>query len=450
MRTLLVLLAASRADETCLPCDYDNLRVPRSVAFRLPDAKFYVDHTDGKDASFDAIFRYWDDVRAANGTTPETACNTPLAAPNAVAALAKVARRGARKGALVAFVGDSFMRIAWQRLVQTLARGSAAVLRGTQFNGKTYHMDHVVCCPAVSLEPFSTAPLNADARPGEGCLAWTAPPADRLEFADDRLRSSLKRGDVCIAQYMAGAAWTQTRDFLQKAVEMGLAPDLLAVDSGLGYKDHDDGGVSRAFDAWLDVTAPHLATNGTHLVVVTPTHNPFYGWLNPLAPTQNEFRSSWRSETATYEHIRETIALLPPEVRRLISTAPLAQIAAVDACGLSTRFPHRSYAKVPRADADETRRHCNGGWRPLDIHLGGGAYLYLLEFLLLPLAAEARLCDAAPYRPAAESDLAREVLPKFVRSMRYSPGCVDPATGVLKPRATRARHCGVPRQDGYG
>ena len=118
MRTLLVLLAASRADETCLPCDYDNLRVPRSVAFRLPDAKFYVDHTDGKDASFDAIFRYWDDVRAANGTTPETACNTPLAAPNAVAALAKVARRGARKGALVAFVGDSFMRIAWQRLVQ--------------------------------------------------------------------------------------------------------------------------------------------------------------------------------------------------------------------------------------------------------------------------------------------------------------------------------------------
>ena len=180
----------------------------------------------------------------------------------------------------------------------------------------------------------------------------------------------------------------------------------------------------------------------------------------------------------------------------LISTAPLAQIAAVDACGLSTqfpvqksssqslvtlrgcskwtlpvwitvrsfhrgiyltggslkrrRFPHRSYAKVPRADADETRRHCNGGWRPLDIHLGGGAYLYLLEFLLLPLAAEARLCDAAPYRPAAESDLAREVLPKFVRSMRYSPGCVDPATGVLKPRATRARHCGVPREDGYG
>lgn len=200
--------------------------------------------------------------------------------------------------------------------MQTLARGSAAVLRGTQFNGKTYHMDHVVCCPAVSLEPFSTAPLNADARPGEGCVAWTAPPADRLEFADDRLRSSLKRGDVCIAQYMAGAAWTQTRDFLQKAVEMGLAPDLLAVDSGLGYKDHDDGGVSRAFDAWLDVTAPHLATNGTHLVVVTPTHNPFYGWLNPLAPTQNEFRSSWRSETATYEHIRETIALLPPEVRR--------------------------------------------------------------------------------------------------------------------------------------
>ena len=105
---------------------------------------------------------------------------------------------------------------------------------------------------------------------------------------------------------------------------------------------------------------------------------------------------------------------------------------------------------MPRADADETRRHCNGGWRPLDIHLGGGAYLYLLEFLLLPLAAEARLCDAAPYRPAAESDLAREVLPKFVRSMRYSPGCVDPATGVLKPRATRARHCGVPREDGYG
>ena len=118
MRTLLVLLAASRADETCIPCDYDNLRVPRSVAFRLPDAKFYVDHTDGKDASFDAIFRYWDDVRAANGTTPEAACNTPLAAPNAVAALAKVARRGVRKGALVAFVGDSFMRIAWQRLVQ--------------------------------------------------------------------------------------------------------------------------------------------------------------------------------------------------------------------------------------------------------------------------------------------------------------------------------------------
>ena len=180
----------------------------------------------------------------------------------------------------------------------------------------------------------------------------------------------------------------------------------------------------------------------------------------------------------------------------LISTVPLAQIAAVDACGLSTqfpvqksssqslvtlrgcskwtlpvwitvrrfhrgvyltggslkrrRFPHRSYAKVPRADADETRRHCNGGWRPLDIHLGGGAYLYLLEFLLLPLAAEARLCDAAPYRPAAESDLAREVLPKFVRSMRYLPGCVDPATGVLKPRATRARHCGIPREDGYG
>jgi len=316
MRTLLALLATSRADDTCLPCDYANLRVPRSVAFRLPDSKFYVDHTDGKDASFDAIFKYWDDIRAANGTTPQTACKLAPAAPNAVAVLAKMARRGARKGALVAFVGDSFMRIAWQRLVQTLARGSAAVLRETQFDGKTYHMDHVVCCPVVSLEPFATSLMNADARPGDGCVAWTARPADRLEFADDRLRSSLKRGEVCAAQYMTGAAWTQTRDFLQKAVEMGLAPDLLAVDSGLGYKDHDDGVVSRAFDAWLDATAPHLATNDTHLVVVTPTHNPFYGWLKPLSPTQNEFRSSWRSETATYEHIRKAVALLPPVVRR--------------------------------------------------------------------------------------------------------------------------------------
>lgn len=131
MRTLLALLATSRADDTCLPCDYANLRVPRSVAFRLPDSKFYVDHTDGKDASFDAIFKYWDDIRAANGTTPQTACKLAPAAPNAVAVLAKMARRGARKGALVAFVGDSFMRIAWQRLVQTLARGSAAVLRET-------------------------------------------------------------------------------------------------------------------------------------------------------------------------------------------------------------------------------------------------------------------------------------------------------------------------------
>ena len=26
---------------------------------------------------------------------------------------------------------------------------------------------------------------------------------------------------------------------------------------------------------------------------------------------------------------------------------------------------------------------------------------------------------------------------------------VDPATGVLKPRATRVRHCGIPREDGY-
>lgn len=82
------------------------------------------------------------------------------------------------------------------------------------------------------------------------------------------------------------------------------------------------------------------------------------------------------------------------------------------------------------------RGRCNGGWRPLDIHLGGGAYLYLLEFILLPLIRSRRLCDPAPYRPAAETDLAREVLPKFVKSMRYSTGCVDPATGVLN--STRA------------
>ena len=118
---------------------------------------------------------------------------------------------------------------------------------------------------------------------------------DREELGAAEVKSCVARGARLSAVANAAAqeqqlqkhavAWTQTRDFLQKAVEMGLAPDLLAVDSGLGYKDHDDGGVSRAFDAWLDVTAPHLATNGTHLVVVTPTHNPFYGWLNPLAPT---------------------------------------------------------------------------------------------------------------------------------------------------------------------
>ena len=168
------------------------------------------------------------------------------------------------------------------------------------------------------------------------------------------------------------------------------------------------------------LTPPHTPLQ---LVLLSSTHNGHC--VNPprnaSVPWEVQVQSdgrgcSWAAEIRTYEAVRQAVLALK---HARVSYVPLHTLAAVDRCGFSTRFPARVYARGPAAHKAGvgTLQDCHAGWGIADPHLHGGAYLHLLELLLLVLRTQRRLCDPSAHEDAESPPGFASLLGRFVQHM---------------------------------
>lgn len=376
--------ASGNLRQQCLQWDLQDAHVP-DIAWLPPSDPNFVSVYGLKQDNFDRLAKieawsYWDKVAAANAELGKASFHQQFGLERATDALLqqlhkkkqlKIANQTStlgHRGIFIVFRGDSFLRLTFFELVRAVCRDER-VLSKAQFTPRRYNRPHLFCCQAMGgrFEP---------------CSMQYVPEDINQTGLKGHVRERVAKGDLC-------AYWRMTERFIGHHLEEwirgpdGVVPDLFVINDGLHYGRGYLKLFETEFQDFMNSTVAALASpaaQSTRCVVVSSTF------------TTRRTNKRWDEQANAYERMREFVAKVEPmSVRSRTSYIDFHTLTGTDACGFATRFPANTWTGLQQMD-DCGHHNVNS-----DPHLGGGAYMHLLDLLLNLLSHDTRRCDPAPY-----------------------------------------------------
>lgn len=348
-------------------CDLRAVQVPAGVAWDLTGAT-------GEFSTPAEVSNYWSRVRTMEDKMGlgqhglHALCGVEQS-PTAKLAKLLFARssEGRKEGLLLLWAGDSFMRINFVQFIRSVVAADSSIHEKLAYNKSRYHLDHAVCC----------AKGHGDALLRD-CHAFLEQPASTGML--DTMQQSVNEGMVC-AMWKLANHFPETTVLLRGLSDRDLEPDLLVANGGLHYgcgPEEPGGPFQIDLGQVLNVSASLMMQTMRHMkrVFVGSTTNP---WCFS-EKLHKKIIITEGNQRERYAAMRRLVgANVEPSVDARTFFISLDDLADMDDCGYTHRFPARQYAAIGELGEQDS---CGNAMHAMNPHLNGGAYIHLAELEL--------------------------------------------------------------------